>query len=42
MFRRKLANVVGRMVERGQIPESNAERLVEHVAYDRPRELYGF
>ncbi|MCU4802658.1 glucuronate isomerase [Halobacteria archaeon HArc-gm2] len=42
MFRRTLANVVGRMVERGQIPEGNAERLVRHVAYDRPRELYGF
>ncbi len=42
MFRRVLANVVGRMVDRGQIPEDNAERLVEHVAYERPKELYGF
>lgn len=41
MFRRTLANVVGEMVERGQIPVENAERLVEHVAYDRPKELYG-
>ncbi|MDS0300804.1 glucuronate isomerase [Halogeometricum sp. S1BR25-6] len=41
MFRRSLANVVGRMVERGRIPRKNAERLVEHVAYDRPKELYG-
>ncbi|MFC4551155.1 MULTISPECIES: glucuronate isomerase [Halorussus] len=42
MFRRTLANVVGRMVERGQMPYDHAERLVEHVAYDRPKELYGF
>ena len=41
MFRRTLANVVGRMVERGRIPYDNAERLVEHVAYNRPKELYG-
>ncbi|MCG1003177.1 MULTISPECIES: glucuronate isomerase [Halobacterium] len=41
MFRRSLANVVGEMVERGRMPRENAERLVEHVAYDRPKELYG-
>lgn len=41
MFRRTFAAVVGEMVERGQIPYDNAERLVEHVAYDRPKELYG-
>jgi glucuronate isomerase len=28
------------MVERGRVPEDNARRLVEHVAYDRPKELY--
>ncbi|WP_459194089.1 glucuronate isomerase [Halosimplex sp. J119] len=42
MFRRTLANVVGRKVERGQMPLDVAENLVEHVAYERPRELYGF
>jgi glucuronate isomerase len=42
MFRRTLANVVGRMVERGQVPVDNAERLVRHLSYDRPKELYGF
>ena len=42
MFRRTLANVVGRKVERGQIPLDVAEDLVEHVAYERPKELYGF
>ncbi|ESP87110.1 glucuronate isomerase [Candidatus Halobonum tyrrellensis] len=41
MFRRTLANLVGRMVDRGRVPYDNAERLVEHVAYDRPKELYG-
>ncbi|MUV59347.1 glucuronate isomerase [Halobacterium sp. CBA1126] len=41
MFRRTLADVVGQMVDRGRIPYENAERLVEHVAYDRPKELYG-
>jgi len=41
LFRRTLADVVGEMVERGRIPYENAERLVEHVAYDRPKELYG-
>ncbi len=41
MFRRTLADVVGEMVERGRIPYDNAERLVEYVAYDRPKELYG-
>jgi len=41
LFRRTLANVVGTMVERGQLPMANAERLVQHVAYDRPKALYG-
>ncbi|WP_136687390.1 glucuronate isomerase [Halorhabdus amylolytica] len=42
MFRRSLANAVGDMVERGQIPEPEAHDLVEHMAYDRPKELFGF
>lgn len=41
MFRRTLATIVGDLVETGRIPSKNAERLVEHVAYDRPKELYG-
>jgi len=40
MFRRSLANTVGRMVERGQIPEDVAEDLVQRVAYDRPKALW--
>ncbi|QLC34787.1 glucuronate isomerase (plasmid) [Halarchaeum sp. CBA1220] len=41
MFRRTLASTVGEMVEQGRIPRANAERLVRHVAYRRPKELYG-
>jgi len=41
MFRRSLANVVGRQVDRGRVPEGVAADLVEHLAYDRPKELYG-
>ncbi|MFC6962947.1 glucuronate isomerase [Halocatena marina] len=42
MFRRSLANVVGNHVERGRIPIEVAYDLVEHIAYDRPKELFGF
>ncbi|QLG29011.1 glucuronate isomerase [Halorarum halophilum] len=42
MFRRSLANVVGRQVERGRMPMDVGLDLVEHVAYDRPGRLYGF
>jgi glucuronate isomerase len=41
LFRRTLANVLGHMVDRGQVPMSTAGALAEHVAYDRPKELYG-
>ncbi|WP_435361810.1 glucuronate isomerase [Haloarchaeobius sp. DFWS5] len=41
MFRRSLANTVGSMVERGQIPGDVAADLVQQVAYDRPAELWG-
>ena len=40
MFRRSLANSVGRMVERGQMPEDVAQDLVQRVAYDRPKDLW--
>ncbi|WP_436907707.1 glucuronate isomerase [Halosimplex marinum] len=40
MFRRSLANSVGRMVEREQMPEAVAEDLVRRVAYDRPNSLW--
>lgn len=42
MFRRVLSNVLGRMVERGQMPKERARSLAEHLAYERPRSLYGF
>ncbi|AEH38383.1 glucuronate isomerase [Halopiger xanaduensis] len=42
MFRRSLANVVGNQVDRGQVPTDVAHDLVERLAYDRPKELYGF
>lgn len=42
MFRRSLANTVGTMVERGQMPMSVAEDLIRQVAYDRPATLWEF
>lgn len=42
MFRRSLANVLGRHVERGRMPQSVAHDLIGHVAYDRPKRLFGF
>ncbi|MDX9979189.1 MAG: glucuronate isomerase [Lentisphaeria bacterium] len=40
MFRRVLADVVGEMVERGQMPLPLAERLVRTLAYERPKQLF--
>lgn len=42
MFRRSLADTVGSMVNRGQIPQDVAENLVRQVAYDRPASLWDF
>jgi glucuronate isomerase len=42
MFRRSLANTVGKMVSKGQIPDDVAEGLVQQVAYDQPKELWNF
>lgn len=42
MFRRSLANTVGKMVERGQMPIEVAEDRVRQVAYERPQELWDF
>jgi len=42
MFRRVLCDVVGGLVERGQMPVKLAERLVAHLCYARPKELFGF
>nr|1J5S_A Chain A, URONATE ISOMERASE [Thermotoga maritima]1J5S_B Chain B, URONATE ISOMERASE [Thermotoga maritima]1J5S_C Chain C, URONATE ISOMERASE [Thermotoga maritima] len=40
MFRRVLSNVVGEMVEKGQIPIKEARELVKHVSYDGPKALF--
>lgn len=40
MFRRTLANVVGRQVDRGRMPYSVAADLVAHVSYYGPKELF--
>ena len=41
MFRRVLCDVVGGLVEKGQVPLPVAERLVRHLSYERPKELFG-
>ena len=40
MFRRTLANVVGRQVDRGRMPYNVAADLVAQVSYDGPKELF--
>ncbi|RAK12509.1 glucuronate isomerase [Halanaerobium saccharolyticum] len=40
MFRRSLANVIGRALERGQIPRITAFNLVGWVSYYGPKELF--
>lgn len=39
MFRRVLCNVIGKMVELGQIPKTEAQHLVENIAYHRVKNL---
>lgn len=40
MFRRVLADVLGAMVERGQLPLKVAEMLAERMAYSGPKEFW--
>ena len=40
MFRRVLADVLGAMVERGQLPLSVAEMLAERMAYSGPKKFW--
>ena len=40
MFRRTLCNVIGEMLQRGQIPEGPASDLVRSLSYHRPKELF--
>jgi glucuronate isomerase len=42
MFRRVLSDVLGTMVEKGQMPEDLAIKLAIHVCYDGPKQLFGF
>ncbi|MEX2682495.1 MAG: glucuronate isomerase [Candidatus Sigynarchaeota archaeon] len=42
MFRRVLADVLGAMVEKGQVPEVLAIKLARRVCYDGPKEIFGF
>ncbi|MBN2452330.1 MAG: glucuronate isomerase [Lentisphaeria bacterium] len=41
VFRRTLADVAGALLDRGQVPMAVAERLVRHLAYERPKQLFG-
>ena len=40
MFRRELSNVIGEMVEKGQIPTREAFDLVREICYERPKKLF--
>ena len=40
MFRRSISNVIGKMVDRGQIPIKEAHNLVKAIVYERPLELF--
>jgi glucuronate isomerase len=39
VFRRTLCNVIGEMVEKGQIPEDIAKQMVINISYNRPKQL---
>jgi len=40
MFRRTLCNVIGEMVQKGQLPDGPATDLVRSLSYHRPKELF--
>ncbi len=42
MFRRVLADVLGSMVESGQVPEQLAIKIARHVCYEGPKAFFGF
>jgi len=41
MFRRILADVLGNMVELGQMPEKTAIMLAEKMSYSEPKKFFG-
>ena len=42
MFRRVLSDVLGGMVENGQIPENLATKAAKYVSYEGPKKFFGF
>jgi glucuronate isomerase len=40
MFRRVMSSVLGRMVERGQMPLDVAVKLAEGMAYGQPEKIF--
>lgn len=42
MFRRVLSNVLGDMVDRGQMPYEHAVAVAKRMAYQGPKEFFGF
>lgn len=42
MFRRVLADVLGTMVDKGQVPEEVAVEIGRHVCYEGPKQFFGF
>ncbi|MHA1714397.1 MAG: glucuronate isomerase, partial [Promethearchaeota archaeon] len=42
MFRRVLADVLGDMINKGQIPENLGFKIAKHICYDGPKEFFGF
>ncbi len=39
VFRRVLSNVLGEMVEKGEIPYKEAQNVAKHISYEGPREM---
>jgi glucuronate isomerase len=42
MYRRVLADVIGAIIERGQMSEAVGIKLAKHVCYDGPKVFFGF
>ena len=42
LYRRTLAETLAAMANRGQMPASVAKKLARRLAYDRPKEFFGF
>jgi glucuronate isomerase len=40
MFRRVLADVIGKMVEYGQMPQEIGEQLAVNIAYEQPKKFF--